>query len=250
MKIVTWGFALSLAMTGVATAQPARSQPQPMPQPMPAQRDPTGPPLGVGPETPPPPVPETMPAVPMHQAEPADASRPAELAFGIGIGYVFPTSLQTPNTTSVRLRLPSGLTFEPQVVFATTSTDVDNGMTTTNNKQNEVTAGSLVRYPLRVQRKIDFELIGSAAITRQTVDPDGDHNTRTITNFGLGYGVALAYWLTPHWNLSFTATNSLVSYVRTRQEIAPPVNTTTVNKTTTIGVVFDPLVALMIHLYN
>ena len=36
------------------------------------------------------------------------------LAFsiGIGLGYRFPTSLQTPNVTSARFRLGSGLTFE------------------------------------------------------------------------------------------------------------------------------------------
>lgn len=252
MKRVTWGFALSLAMTGVATAQPAPSQPQPQPapQPMPAQPDPTGSSPGAGPENPPPPVPETMPAVPMRQAEPADTGRPTRLAFGIGVGYVFPTSLQTPNTTSVRLRLPNGLTFEPQLVFAATSADVDNGMTTANNKQNEVTFGSLVRYPLQVHNKIDFEVVGTAAISRQTVDNDGDNNTRTITSFDLGYGIALACWFTPHWNLSLTASNPLVSYVRTRQEVPPPIDTATVNKSRTIGVVFDPQVALMIHLYN
>jgi hypothetical protein len=36
--------------------------------------------------------------------------------------------------------------------------------------------------------------------------------------------------------------------VRTRQETGA--TTTTVNKTTTFGLVFDPQVALMIHLYN
>lgn len=252
MKIVTWGFALSLAMTGVATAQPAPSQPQPqpVPQPMPAQQNPTGSTPGGGPENLSPPVPEAMPAVPVRHAEPADAGRPAQLAFGIGVGYVFPTSLQTPNTTSVRLRLPNGLTFEPQIVFATTSADVDNGMTTANNKQNEVTFGSLVRYPLQVRNKIDFEVVGSAAISRQTVDNDGPQNTRTITSFGLNYGVALACWFTPHWNLSLTASNPLVAYTRTRQEVPPPIDITTVNKSTTLGVVFDPQVALMVHLYN
>ena len=250
MKLGMWGFALSLTVSSVAAAQPAPAQPQPLPPqppPMP-QRDPTGPPLVLGPETPPPPVPGPVAPVPQHQ-EPADTGRPSELAFGIGIGYVLPTSLQTPNTTSVRLRLPTGLTFEPQLVFATTSTDVDNGMTmATSNKQNEVTLGSLERYPFRVHDKVDFELVGSASISVQTSDPDGDDNTRTITTLGIGYGVALAYWFTPHWNLSVTASNPLVSYTRTRQEMTADV--VTVNKSSTVGVVFDPQVALMIHLYN
>jgi hypothetical protein len=243
MKIGTWGLALSLAMTGVATAQPA--PPQPQPPPVASPRDPTGPPLVVGPETPP--APEAAPVPPPVHQEPANTGRPSELAFGIGIGYSLPTSLQTPNTTSVRLRLPTGLTFEPQLVFATTSTDIDTG-TTRTNKQNEVTLGSLVRYPLLVHTKVDFELVGSASISHTTNDPDGDSNTTTITTVAVGYGVALAYWFTPHWNLSLTASNPLVSYSRTRTEMTG--DTVMVNKTTTIGVVFDPQVALMIHLYN
>lgn len=241
MRSWTWGFALSLTMAGAAAAQPAPSQPQPPP---------LGPPLAPVPDPAPPPTPAPAPApaAPMHPDEPtADTGRPAGLAIGIGVGYVFPTSLQTPNTTSARLRLSSGLTFEPQLVFAVTSTDVDTG-TTMTTKQNEVTLGSLVRYPLRAGRKIDLELVGSASASNRVVDPEGNSNNRTTTTLGLGYGVALAYWLSPHWNLSITASNPLLSYTRTRQEAAGDI--VTVNKSTTVGLVFDPQVALMIHLYN
>jgi hypothetical protein len=240
MRSWTWGIALSLTMAGAAAAQPGPPQPPPT--------GPVGPPLAPVPEpTPPPaPVPISVPATIPEQPH-VETGRPAGLAIGIGIGYVFPTSLQTPNTTSVRLRLASGLTFEPQLVFAASSTDVDTG-TTMTTKQNEVTLGSLVRYPLKVQHKIDLELIGSAAISNRVVNPEGDSNNRTTTSLGVGYGVALAYWLSPHWNLSFTASNPLVSYTRTRQETAADV--VTVNKSTTVGLVFEPQVALMMHLYN
>ena len=242
MKIWMWGFALSLALPAVATAQ---VPPQPPP---PLARDQPGPPIVIGHDNPPPPVPEAMPMMPTHPEEaPSGTGRPAGLAFGIGIGYVFPTSLQTPNTTSVRVRLPSGLTLEPQLVLAKASTDIDN-ITTMTNKQSELTLGSLVRYPLRSHTKVDLEIIGRASISRQTVDPDGDDNSRTITTLGLDYGGAIAYWITPHWNLSLTATNPLVSYVRTRQEMG--VNPVTTNKSTTIGLVFDPQVVLMVHLYD
>lgn len=242
MNIRMWGFALSLTMTGVATAQvPPPAQPQPPPS-----RDQPGPPIVLSPADSPPPASGPM-ASPNKEEPQADTGRPAGLAFGIGLGYVFPTSLQTPNTTSVRLRLATGLTFEPQLVFATTSTDVDTG-TNVTNKQNEVTLGSLVRYPLKVHNKVDLEVVGSAALSNRVIDPDGDNNTQTVTTLTFGYGIALAYWLSPHWNLSLTASNPLFSYTRTRQEMA--VDLTTVNKTTTIGLVFDPQVTLMIHLYN
>jgi len=242
MKIWMWGLTVSLAMSSAAAAQAQPVQLAPPP------RDQPGPPVVVNPDNPPSPVPEPVPMTPArHDEAPAETGRPTGLAIGIGVGYAFPTSLQTPNTTSVRLRLASGLTFEPQLVFATTSTDIDNG-TTVTNKQNEVTIGTLVRYPLRVRNKIDLEAIGSASISNDTTDPNGDNNTRTVTTVALGYGVALAYWLSPHWNLSLTATNPLISYARTRQEMT--VDLVTVTKSTTIGVVFDPQIALMIHLYD
>lgn len=226
MRIWTWGLALSLAMTGVAVAQPAPP--------------PSGPTMA--PETTPPPAPVTV-----TLPEPVDTGRPTGLSFGIGFGYVFPTSLQTPNVTSVRIRLPAGLTFEPQVVFATTSDKVDTG-TTATNKQSEITLGSLVRYPLRAHTKIDFEAIGAAAVSNRSIDPEGANNNRTITTFGVNYGLALAYWFTPHWNLSFTGTNPLFAYTRTKQEMGS--GNTTVDSSTTIGLIFDPVVALMLHLYD
>src|SRR5262245_498762 len=227
MKIRTWGFVLSLITTGVAAAQPA-------PPPAASPTDSTTPPLTIAPQPPPPPVP---PPPPPARDDSADAHRPTELAFGIGFGYALPTSLQTPNITSVRLRLPSGLTFEPVLVLATSSTDVAT-VTTVTSKQSELTLGSLVHVPLRAHRKVDLELLGNAQVSSSTVDPTGDNNNRTTTTFSLGYGLGVAYWISSHWNLSLAATNPLVSYVRTRQETSA--TTTTTDKTTTFGLVFDP----------
>lgn len=238
MNSTTWGFAVSsiasLAVSltaGLAAAQPPPDQPAPGGPPPPPMAEPVPPP----------------PAAAAMRPEPADTDRPTDLSIAIGIGYSFPTSLQTPNITSVRLRLPSGLTFEPVLVLATSSNDVDTVMTVTN-KQSELTLGSLVHVPLRAHRNVDLELLGNALISSSTVDPNGDDNNRTITTFSLGYGLGVAYWISPHWNLSLAATNPLVSYVRNRQETGA--TTSTVNKTTTFGLVFDPQVALMIHLYN
>src|SRR5689334_7471792 len=100
------------------TTSLAAAQPSPPPAPSPAS-----PPLAAEPA----PAPLQPPPVARPAVEPADSSRPTELAFGIGVGYSFPTSLQTPNTTSVRLRLPSGLTLEPQLVLATSSSNADPG---------------------------------------------------------------------------------------------------------------------------
>ena len=104
MNSRTWGFAvtptfmLTSGLTLWLTASLASAQPAPGGPPAPA-----GEPVAA----PPPPPPMNAPA------EEADTGRPTELSIAIGVGYAFPTSLQTPNITSVRLRLPSGLTLEP-----------------------------------------------------------------------------------------------------------------------------------------
>ena len=223
MNSRNWGFAVSsmasLAVwlsTGLANAQPGTAPVEPPPPPT----EPT-----------PPPRPPAVAAMPMPDEQP-DTGRP---------------SLQTPNITSVRLRLASGLTFEPLLALATSSNDIDTGMTVTN-KQSELTLGSLVHLPIRAHRKVDFELLANAFVSNQTTDPNGDNNNFTVTTFTLGYGVGLAYWVTPHWNLSLSATNPLVSYARTRQEMAG--GAANVNTITTYGLVFSPRVALMLHLYN
>jgi hypothetical protein len=180
-------------------------------------------------------------------AEQPDTGRPTGLAIAIGFGYSFPTSLNTPNITSARLRLANGLTFEPLLALATSSNEIDSGITVTN-KQSELTVGSLVHVPIRAHRKVDFELLANAFVSSQTTDPNGDSNNLTVTTFTLGYGFGLAYWVTPHWNLSLSATNPLVSYARTRQEMTG--SAVDVNTITTYGLVFDPRVALMLHLYN
>jgi len=237
--MMTWTPALAVVL---ATAGVAAGQPGPSPPPAP-EAPPAAGPAATLPSPPPPPPPPQIKATRPDEPR-VEPGRPTELAFGIGVGYALPTSLQTPNTTSVRVRLASGLTFEPQLAIATSTDDT----ATTSTRQTELTLGSLVRYPLRVHHHVDLEAVGSASVSNRVIDPDGDNNNRTVTTAGLGYGVALAYWLTAHWSLSLTATNPLVAFSRTRQETGVGREMTT--RTTTFGLVFDPQVALMIHLYD
>jgi hypothetical protein len=237
--------AVVVAAARVALAQPAPPDPVAPPALTPAPSPAAAPSPAPSPA---PSIDNPSPAAPVTPARPeeprSDTGRPTELAFAIGAGYALPTSLQTPNTTSVRIRLPGGLTFEPQLVFATTSDD----MATSSSQQRELTVGSLVRYPLRVRHKVDLELVGDARFSIRLVDPDGDSNNRTTTTVDLGYGVAIAYWFTAHWNFSLTASNPLLAFARTRQETGVGRDTTT--RTTTFGLVVDPQVTLMIHLYD
>ncbi len=238
-----WAIAACVLWASAAAAQPAPppvNTNQPPPPPAPDTEPPPPPPK------PTPPAPQPLPPPLVHE-EPVETGRPVGVAFGIGFGYQFPTSLQTPNTTSVRIRLATGLTFEPQVVLATSSHDTDTG-TSVTDKTTEFALGALARYPFRSHGKVDLELLGSAQIDTTSTDPDGPDNNKSVTNLSLGYGVAVAYWFTPHWNLSLSGTNPLITYTRTRTEMGP--DTVTIEKTTTIGAVFSPTVVLMIHLYD
>ena len=237
---------LGLLATGIARAQAAPpGQPTGTAPPAPETPAPESP-------TPAPPATATTPptatVVPVALAGPAvDTARPAGLAFGIGVGYLLPTSLQTPNITSVRVRLASGLTFEPQLVFATTSDQIA-GAGAMSNRQTEIAIASVVHYPVRVHRKVDLELLGNAGVSARLITPAGDSNDRTITTIDVGYGVGLGYWFTPHWHLSLSASNPLLTYARTRQEMSA--DNVTVSSSTTIGLVFAPDVTLMLHLFD
>jgi hypothetical protein len=170
-------------------------------------------------------------------------------AFGIGVGYSLPVSLETPNTTSVRVRFPSGLTIEPRVAVSNSSTSINmTGAPGTTDTITELNISGLVHKTLIQHGRYDFEILGGAAIDVTKNDPDGDNNTKTTTELGLVWGIGVNAWLSPHWQLSFDVQNPLVDYVSTKQETGPGMDMTT--STTNIGVVFAPIVAMMIHLYD
>lgn len=175
--------------------------------------------------------------------------RPDEFSIAIGLGYLLPTSLETPNITSVRFRLPNGLTFEPRVVFANSGTDTDNGTTTLSSKTTEFGIGSLVRFPLIKHGRVDFELLGALDFDtlKQDPDTDADNDATTTTTLTLSWGVAVNYWVSHHWAFSLSATNPLVSYDKVTVQMVPADQTTS---TTSFGLEFTPTVFMMVHLYN
>jgi hypothetical protein len=186
---------------------------------------------------------EAPPAV----AEPR-ATRPEALSIGIGVGYRFPTELNLPNVTSVRFRLPSGLTFEPQLTFARQSTSTDDGITEEDDLVAEVGVAVEVRVPFRAHRKVDFVLLGAAGIDNVTDNPEGDNNSQTTRTIGLGYGVGLDYWINDQWNLSFSARNPILTNTSSSREIGPGAPEVS-QSVTTIGLVWDPTVTVMLHLH-
>ncbi|MEO6775596.1 MAG: hypothetical protein ABI467_21725 [Kofleriaceae bacterium] len=247
MKLTTVIAALAW-FGGIAAAQPT--------EPGPGTTDvtPTPPPP---PEPPPPPPPRPVPPPPQPREivmEPAhgDGVHPSDVAFAIGIGYARPIGgsfdLQKPNVASVRLRLINGITFEPIVAIANTSRDTSVAMTDMSEAITELDLGTLVRFPVIRHGRYDFEVLGSLGFDVVKDNPPGDYNTKTTTTFDLGWGIGIGYWFSPHWQLSASATNPLLTYTGVKTEV-DQVNS---NKTseTTFAVQFDPEVLVMLHLYN
>jgi hypothetical protein len=173
--------------------------------------------------------------------------RPDMFSIGIGLGYVFPTSLETPNITTVRFRLISGLTFEPTVFLQGRKQTVDTGMAV-DTSQTTVGLAALVRYPLVAHGRVDLELLGAAALDNVKDNPPGSDDETSTTTTSLAYGLAVSTWINPHWQVSLSSTNTLLQFAKVRQENGP--GAVTVNSDTTFGAVFDPTVFVMVHAYH
>jgi hypothetical protein len=169
------------------------------------------------------------------------------MSFGIGLGIDLPAEVTAPNTTSVRLRLASGVTLEPFVTVALSGTHTEDEFGETDNGQFELSAGTNLRYPRQIHGPVDFLLVGGAGVGITSTDPDGPDNDSTTMAVGLSWGIGLEYWHNTHWSLSLTATNPFVVYSRTSQEQGPGMDA--VSSSSLIGVIWEPNVVLMGHLY-
>lgn len=235
--------ALGLAMTATASAQTpvGGDEPPPNVPPAPDPAPDPGPPA-VAPRPPQPPVVETTPTA-------STTGRPVGLAIGIGAGYSLPTSIQTPNITSARVRFASGLTLEPRVVLENTSQKQETDTAEMTTASRELSIGTLVRILLVQRGKFELLLLGGASLGVRTTDPDGADNNTTTSSIGIGWGAAVDWWITEHWNVSFSATNPLFDVSKQTEEMPAPTGDTSTT-TTTVGVEWSPRISVMIHVFN
>jgi len=245
---------LIAGLGGIAAAQPG---PPPAPPPPPADTTTTTTTTDPAPPDPTPqPQPQPQPhAMPAVEEAPARTDRPEGFSIGLGLGYGLPTSLETPNRTSARIRLASGLTFEPLFSIANTKTTHEMAPAPdTETKVTEFGVATLVRLPVITHNHVDLEALASAGFSNTKTNPDGDFNSKTVNTFAIGWGVGIGYWLSRHWQLSMSVTNPLIQYSKTTQQRADPITMMRLedikDSETTLGIIFAPQVTAMIHLYN
>jgi hypothetical protein len=198
------------------------------------------------------PAPQPQPepaAVNTSEAEPMPApattgGRAEGLTFGLGISYILGgAEIDRPDGASLRIRMPSGLTFEPFVRLATHGQSTDDG--DIENAQNEFFIGANARLPLKSRGKVDLVGQVGGGVGVFVSDPEGNDNNTTTTNFAIDYGLSLEYWYNPNWVLSFTARNQFVRYQGTSQQ-----STSTLDASDTdIGIIWDPVVEAAFHLF-
>ena len=243
-----------LLVPGLATAQPFEPAPPP----------PTGdagslelaPPPPPEPAPPPPPPPPPPPAEPVRddaavaadvEAPSDEPERPVGFTVGIGIGYDLPTDLSLPDTTTVRFRLASGLTFEPFVVFGVSGTSYDFAAGDSNSDSaSEVGLGTNVRIPVIAHGPVDFLIVAGARIDLARSNPDGPDNETSTLGTSVLWGLGLEYWLGRHGVIGLTATNPLVSYTtNTQNQFDGEVTTSNWSA----GAIFRPDVFLLAHMF-
>lgn len=237
--------ALTAALGGVASAQPG-----PPPQP-PVDTTITSDPGPPEPTPPPQPVvqqPQPTTVAPTQTQTEAVGDRPVGFAIALGLGYALPTSLQIPNITSARIRLASGFEIEPAARISNSSTDRDSPAGQMTDKDTVLSLFALGRLPLIQRGRSDFDALARLGFSTDKNNPDGDFNTTTTNTFAIGWGIAVGYWFSSHWQLSMNVTNDLVAY--SSSKIQNGAGVTTSASTTEIGVIFAPQVFVMLHLYN
>lgn len=186
--------------------------------------------------------------------------RPDGRSVGIGLGYTFSkTGLGTdspdgsvdtgsPNTASVRIRMPSGMTFEPIVGLGIGADSSKTGPAKSSGTQVDLFAGANIRKPMMSRKKVDLlGILGGGLDISSSSTKVGDAKTSS-TGIGLAatWGLGVEYWPTHHWSLSLDATNPLLNISSTSGKEG---DVKTSSTGFFIGGIFDPTVRVMGHLY-
>lgn len=148
---------------------------------------------------------------------------------GIGIGL-----LQQPVVGSLRVRFASGLSIEPSVAVSRSVSEMEGWE---DSSATTLQLGAAVRYRVARRDRVELPGVGRFGMSRSESATGATESGYTTAD--LSWGLALDYWLQRHWALSVSATNPLVSHLRLDES----------GSSTSYGLVLDPRVAVMVHLF-
>ncbi len=165
--------------------------------------------------------------------------------FGIGVGYVLPANLNSPNLT-VASFFYKGLEIQPSVVFKKTTSKSDDSVTKSKDVQTQNGAGVTIRAPFSRRTDVDFQFIGALNYSSSMADPEGPNNKTTSKQETASYGLGLEWWFVRNFSLTATATNPLYDRTHTRaDDITGPTTTTDVS----YGIVWDPKISFVLTMW-
>lgn len=259
MKALLSALVATIAVPSLALAQTTDPQPDPPPiedtappdpepdyQPDPEPEPPPPPPREPDPE--PEPTGDHSPKMSSHGNGDDGVNRPGGFSIGFGFGYDMPADLQIPDTTSVRFRLPNGLIIEPALEASRTSENMEVGAADVTDNTTVIAVSGAARFPVLSSSSMDLVGVGGAALANTTIDPEGGNNDTTITAVSLFYGIGVDLWIKKKWALSFTTLNPVILYSRSKTD-DPTGGGDTTDTTTSVGLIFDPDVLVMLHLF-
>lgn len=204
--------------------------------------------------------------------------RPDGLTVGVGAGWVFPRSILEPNAVSVRIKLDNTLAFEPVLNLggglggAQTTGSINSGGNTTTDTDEDTNGGlnlglgGNVRYSFLSAGPVDFVGIGGVSFNygSSTVNRDvqedlvDDFTTTTSIGAALNWGIGVEWFITRNVVLSADAFNPLVSWststvLNEQQDRSGgepvTVRDETVSNNLQYGLILQPTVRMMFHLY-
>lgn len=171
--------------------------------------------------------------------------RPTDWSLGGGIGWSFPNDVTTPNLTSIRYRMISGMAFEALFELRNTSTKVKTDAGSAKESSFDFNVGGTVRYPVVSRGPLDLLVLGGITLGFGSQNPDGPAKSSTL-GVSLGWGLALDYWITDHWTVGVAGVNPLFSFQQRKDDDGVGDTTTTFFDA---GLIWSPSVLVFAHLY-
>jgi hypothetical protein len=184
----------------------------------------------------------------------ATDSRPAPMTVGIGIGTgVGAAGITTPNIGSVRLVLAPNLMLEPQVTIDRAGGSMEAGGTTMDKPAtNTFGVGAQVRFLLAGRGPVDLSGIGGLAFGYKGSSQEINTTTNSMSNTAItvNWGLGLSYYFAHVWSLSLDVTNDLFGWSKASTESKMGGTTASTSNTDYhVGINFQPLTRLLLHLY-